>query len=94
MAPSASTKKTKPAVRNTFIEVLPTPVLRARAVEERARNAKNMTRAELVKYHTKYSPLEREVPGELMYKIHMRHKKVALNHGKNLNSYGKTVAKK
>jgi hypothetical protein len=53
-----------------------------------------MTRAELVKYHTKYTPLEREVPGNLMYKIHMRHKEVAKKYGKNLNSYGKTVAKK
>lgn len=87
-------KKTKAAVRNTFVEVLPTPVLRARAVEERARNAKNMTRAELVKYHTKYTPLEREVPGELLYKIHMRHKAVAQKYGKNLNSNGKTIQKK
>ena len=94
MAPSASTKKTKTAVRDTFVDVLPTPVLRARAVEERARNASTMTRAELVKYHTKYAPLEREAPGELMYKIHMRHKAVVQKYGKDLNRNGKTVAKK
>ena len=93
MAPNSSANKPKTAVRNTFVEVLPTPVLRNNAVKNGARGAKNMTRAELVKYHTKYTPLEREVPGNLMYKIHMRHKAVAKKYGKNLNSYGKTIKK-
>lgn len=94
MAPDVSMKKTKTAVRNTFVEVLPTPVLRNKAVENGARNAKTMNRAQLVAYHTKYTPLEREVPGNLMYKIHQRHREVARKYGKNLNSYGKTIAKK
>ena len=87
-------KKTKAAVRNTFVEVLPTPVLRNNAIKNGARNAKNMNRAQLVAYHTKYTPLEREVPGELMRKIHLRHKAVAQKYGKDLNSYGKTIPKK
>ena len=70
-------------VRNTFLEVLPTNVLRARAINDRLTNANKMSRANLIKYLSMYVPLNHEMPGNLQHRIHARHRKIAEKYGKS-----------
>lgn len=77
------TNAVRSPVRNTFLAVLPTNVLRARAIEDRLTNARTMTRANLIKYLSMYVPLEQNIPGNLQHRIHLRHKAVASKYGKS-----------
>lgn len=81
-APRRASAVRKP-VRNTFLEVLPTNVLRARAIDDRITNANKMSRANLIKYLSLYVPLELNMPGNLQHRIHMRHRKIAEKYGKS-----------
>lgn len=84
-SPSANKRATptRKPVRNTFLEVLPTNVLRARAINDRLTNANKMSRADLIKYLSMYVPLELNMPGNLQRRIHLRHRKVAEKYGKS-----------